>query len=140
MDQVVERSVAQQRFLTTLAVLFSVAALLLAALGIYGVVSYGVDRRTSEIGFRMAPGARASAVLAMVLSQSMRPILAGLVMDMVGAVFVGRPIESLLFETDAHSPLVFAAVAALLTTCIRAGMLFASPAGRPHRSHHRFAA
>jgi putative ABC transport system permease protein len=114
MDQVVGKSVAPQRFLTTLAGLFSLTALLLAALGIYGVVSYTVAGRTSEIGLRMALGAEARNVLGMVLGQGMRPILGGLAAGLVAAAFLGRVLESQLFEVSARDTLVFGGIAALL--------------------------
>jgi predicted permease len=114
MDQVVSKSVAQPRFLTTLAGLFSLTALLLAALGIYGVVSYVVAGRTNEIGLRMALGAEARNVLGMVLGQGMRPIFAGLVVGLAGATLLARFMESLLFEVSARDPLVFLGVSVLL--------------------------
>lgn len=89
--------------------------MLLAALGIYGVVSYTVTGRTSEIGLRMALGAEARNVLGMVLGQGMRPIIVGLVVGLAGAALLGRVLESQLFEVSARDPLVFAGIAILLT-------------------------
>jgi predicted permease len=114
MDQVVGKSVAPQRFLATLAGLFSFTALLLAALGVYGVVSYAVAGRTSEIGLRMALGAEARNVLGMILGQGMRPIVVGLVAGLGGAALLARVLESQLFEISARDPLVYAGVGALL--------------------------
>lgn len=114
MDEVVAKSVAQRRFLATLAGLFSATALLLAALGIYGVVSYVVARRTNEIGLRMALGAEARNVVGMVRGQGMRPIFAGLIVGLGVAALLARYLESLLFGVSSHNPLVFAGVAVLL--------------------------
>ncbi len=114
MDDVVARSVAEPRFLTTLAGAFAVTALLLASLGIYGVVSYAVARRTNEIGLRMALGAEARGVVGMVRAQGMRPIFVGLVAGLAAAALLARFLESLLFEITAHDPLVFVGVAVLL--------------------------
>ena len=114
MSEVVRKSVASERFQSQLAAFFAGAALLLAALGIYGVVSYAVARRTNEIGLRMALGAQSSGVLGMVLGQGMRPVLLGLVAGLAGAAAAGRFIQSLLFEVSAYEPAVFAAVAGLL--------------------------
>jgi putative ABC transport system permease protein len=115
LDDVVAKSVALRRFLTTLAGLFSVTALLLAALGIYGVVSYAVARRTNEIGLRMALGAEARNVVRMVGVQGMRPVAVGLIAGLVAAVLLARVMESLLFEVTAGDPWLFASVAALLS-------------------------
>lgn len=114
MSQVVERSTAQQRFQALMATVFAAFALLLASLGIYGVVAYLAVRRRHEIGLRLALGAEASGVLRLILGQSMRPVLAGLIVGLACAAWLGRWIESLLFDVSAHDPTVFASVAAVL--------------------------
>ncbi|MEZ5393062.1 MAG: ABC transporter permease [Bryobacterales bacterium] len=114
MAQVVDESTASQRFQSLLAAAFAATALLLATLGVYGVVSYAVARRTNEIGLRMALGARAFGVLGMILRQGMQPVLFGLAAGLAAALAAGRLLESLLFEISPRDPLVFAAVALLL--------------------------
>jgi putative ABC transport system permease protein len=108
MAEVVDRSTAEERFQTMLAGIFSAAALLLAALGIYGVVSYSVVKRTKEIGLRMAVGAEAHRIVTMVLGQGIKPILFGLGGGLIGALATARLIESLLFGVSANDPMVLA--------------------------------
>ena len=114
MDQLVEQSVVQERFQSALASGFALAALLLASLGIYGVVSYSVALRTNEIGLRMAIGADAGNVRAMVLRRGLRPILFGLAVGLGVALAVGRLIESLLFGVSSRDPMTFGVTALLL--------------------------
>ena len=114
MDQLVEQSVVQERFQSALASGFALAALLLASLGIYGVVSYSVALRTNEIGLRMAIGADAGNVRAMVLRRGLRPILLGLAVGLGVALAVGRLIESLLFGVSSRDPMTFGVTALLL--------------------------
>ncbi|HUA19360.1 MAG TPA: ABC transporter permease [Bryobacteraceae bacterium] len=97
MEQILDDSVAQQRFETSLILLFAVAGLLLASLGIYGVVSYSVTVRTNEMGIRMALGARGSDVLRMVLRQSLAPVALGLAGGFVVWLAAGRMLASLLY-------------------------------------------
>ena len=108
LEEVLSRSVAQRRFQMLLVVLFAVAALALAALGTYGVLSYAVTRRTGEMGIRMALGAQRRDVLGMVLRQGMMPVLAGLAAGALSAVAIGRYLESLLFQVSPRDPLAFA--------------------------------
>jgi predicted permease len=114
LDEVLSRSVAQRRFQMLLVVLFAVAALALAGLGTYGVLSYAVTRRTGEMGIRMALGAQRRDVLGMVLRQGMMPVLAGLAAGAVSAVAIGRYLESLLFQVSPRDPLAFAVSGAVL--------------------------
>lgn len=114
MAEVEARSTSEQRFQTMLAGIFSALALVLAALGIYGVVSYAVVRRTREIGLRMAVGAEAHRIIAMVLGQGIKPILVGLGGGLIAALLAARLIESLLFGVSATDPLAFGAAILLL--------------------------
>jgi putative ABC transport system permease protein len=114
LEEVLSRSVAQRRFQMLLVLLFSLAALALAAFGTYGVLSYAVTRRTGEMGIRMALGAQRGDVLAMVLRQGMLPVIAGLAAGAVAAVAIGRYLESLLFHVSPRDPLAFAVSGAVL--------------------------
>jgi ABC-type antimicrobial peptide transport system permease subunit len=104
MEEVVDRSVAERRFQLTLMVVFAVSALLVASLGIYGVVSYSVTRRRNEIGIRMALGARQSQLLGLVIRQGMTPVVAGLSAGVVVALILGRAIRGLLFGIEPTDP------------------------------------
>jgi putative ABC transport system permease protein len=115
LEQVMDRSVAQRRFQTTLMSVFAAAALALAVFGAYGVVSYAVARRQSEIGIRMALGADRTNVLRMVLRQAMTPVIAGLAVGAIAALWIGRLIASLLFEVSPTDPVAFATASAALT-------------------------
>ena len=97
MEQVVDESVAQRRFQMNLLLVFALTALLLASLGIYGVVSYSITLRTNEMGVRMAIGARASDILKMILRQAMTPIAIGACAGLVVALIVGRLFAGLLY-------------------------------------------
>jgi putative ABC transport system permease protein len=114
MDERMAESVAPRRFQMTLVLLFAAAALLLASLGIYGVVSYSVGQRTSEMGIRMALGAQPGAISGMVLRQGMAPVAAGLAAGVAAAVAMGRLLGSLLFGVEAADPATIAGVTALL--------------------------
>jgi putative ABC transport system permease protein len=106
---------AQRRFAMTLLTGFAVLSLLLAALGIYGVLSYFVAQQTSEIGVRVALGAQASDVLRLVLSRGMTPVQAGIVLGLLSALALTRLMDKLLFGVSATDPLTFTSVALLLT-------------------------
>jgi putative ABC transport system permease protein len=114
MDQLLSDSLAQQRFTTLLLGAFAALALLLAAVGIYGVVSYGVSRRTQEIGIRMALGAQPGDVSRLIVRQGLTLVLAGAAIGLVGALALSRWIGSLLFEVKPTDPLTFIAVTILL--------------------------
>jgi len=115
MENVVSTSVGQRRFQVELIAGFAVAALLLASLGIYGVVSWSVQRRRNEIGIRMALGASGSAVNRMVVAEGLRPVVLGLAAGVAAALAGGGLLESLLFGVSPRDPATIAAVAVLLT-------------------------
>ncbi|HTV59695.1 MAG TPA: ABC transporter permease [Verrucomicrobiae bacterium] len=114
MNEILSDDVASPRLTLLLLGLFSALALILAALGIYGVISYSVAQRTHEIGVRLTLGAQPVDVLRMVLSQGGKIALAGIVVGIVAAFVLTRLMSSLLFSVSAGDPATFAAVAALL--------------------------
>ncbi len=114
MDEYVSESFSPQRFSALLLTVFAVAALGLAALGVYGVISNAVAQRTHEIGIRIALGARGGDVLRLVVGQGMRPVLLGLGAGLAGALALTRVLESLLYGVSAFDPSVFAGVSLLL--------------------------
>jgi putative ABC transport system permease protein len=114
MGEVLGESVGRRRFQTSLAGVFAVSALLLACLGIYGVISYSVTRRTNEMGVRMALGAPAAGLALMVLRQGMKPVVAGLGVGVLGALWAGQLLGSLLFGVSARDPATISAVVVLL--------------------------
>jgi putative ABC transport system permease protein len=107
-------SVAQERFRTLLLSSFSGIALILAAVGIFGVISYSVSQRTHEIGIRMALGAQPRDMMRLVLGEGILVILIGLAIGLAGSLALTRFLSSLLFGVTATDPLTFAGVAALL--------------------------
>ena len=111
MEDVIYAAQSRPRFLTMLLTIFSSVALILAAVGIYGVISYSVARRTSEFGIRMAMGAQPVSVLFMVLRQGMTLGIAGVAAGILGALALTRLIRGLLFGVDATDPVTFAAMA-----------------------------
>jgi putative ABC transport system permease protein len=113
MEQLMYESVAQPRFRTFLIGLFAALALLLAAVGIYGVMSQMVAQRTHEIGIRMALGAQARDVLGLALRHGMSLAIIGIAIGMAGALALTRLMGSLLFEVSATDPMTFAGVAML---------------------------
>jgi putative ABC transport system permease protein len=114
MDEVVSNSVAQRRLTMLLLTMFAAAALLLAAVGIYGVIAYSVTERTQEIGIRMALGAQRGDVLRMVVRQALVLAIAGIVVGGVGALFLTRLMEGLLFDVKPGDPMTFAVVSSIL--------------------------
>jgi putative ABC transport system permease protein len=114
MQEILAESVGRRRFQTLLAAVFAAAALLLACLGIYGVISYGVARRTNEMGIRMALGAQSSQVALMVLVQGMKPVLGGSLIGVLAALWAGQLLRSFLFGVGARDPATISAVVILL--------------------------
>ncbi len=114
MNQLVSDSVGTRRITLVLLGLFSALALVLAAIGIYGVISYSVAQRTHEIGIRMALGAQHKDVLRMILRQGVKIAVAGVAIGVVVSLGLTQLMSSLLFSVSAADPLTFAAVAILL--------------------------
>ena len=114
MDELMEASTAQPRFRTFLLGSFAGIALLLSAIGIYGVMAYTVSRRTREIGVRMALGARPVDILTLIFGESMTLTLLGILLGLIGAVAVTRVMKSLLFEVTSTDPFTFTGVTLLL--------------------------
>jgi len=106
---------ADRRFLLLLVALFAVAALVLAAVGIYGVVAFSVTRRTQEIGIRMSLGAQRGNILRLVVGEGARMAVFGVVLGIAASFLITRLMSSLLFGISATDPLTFAGVAALLS-------------------------
>jgi putative ABC transport system permease protein len=114
MGEVMANSVSQQRLNMLLLGAFGILALLLAAIGIYSVLSYSVRRRVQEIGIRLALGARLADVLRMVVIEGMKPVVFGVVVGIAGAFALGRVLASLIFSVKPTDPFTFLAAAALL--------------------------
>jgi putative ABC transport system permease protein len=115
MDEWIATSVATPRYRTTLLGLFAALAMVLAATGIYGVMSYSVAQRTHEIGVRMALGARHSKVLGLIVRQGMLLVIIGVVIGVVGAFALTRVLSSLLFGISEKDPITFVVVPVLLS-------------------------
>lgn len=131
MASIESASTAKRRFLMNLVLAFAVAALGMAALGIYGVLAWSTGRRTGEIGIRLALGASAGEVRAMVLRQGMRPVLWGLIVGVAAAFGAGTLLSSLLFEVSAHDMPTYALVVAVtLITALAACWIPAHRASR----------
>jgi hypothetical protein len=114
MEQAVADDTAAQRFAMLLQVVFAIVAMALAAVGLYGVLSYTVAQRTSEMGVRMALGAERMDVQRMVLGQGMGIVAAAVAIGVAGALAAGRLLRTLLFEVSPADPAVYVAVVLLL--------------------------
>ena len=114
METLLEKSVSPRRFTTGLFAGFAALALLLALIGIYGVLSHFVARRHREIGLRMTLGAEASDVVRLVVGEGIRPILLGLAAGLLGAVALSRVLARLLFQVSPTDPLTLFAAPLLL--------------------------
>jgi putative ABC transport system permease protein len=131
MQEIVDTSLAPTRFNTVLLGLFAALALVLAAVGVYGVVSYTVTQRTHEIGIRMALGAKGEDVLGLVLRQGMKLVAIGLVVGLFVAFAATRKLESLVYGVSTKDPWTFAIVAlALAAVALAANFLPARRATR----------
>ncbi len=119
MQQIIGEATASKSFSASLVLAFALLSLMLAAVGLYGVLSYLVTQRVSEIGIRMALGAQRSEVLRLVLVDGLRPVVIGLVIGVAGGASAGMLIRSILFGTRPLDPVVFAAmVGSLLVTAM----------------------
>jgi putative ABC transport system permease protein len=126
-----DRGVATDRLLASLAGAFGLSALLLACVGLYGVLTYSVGRRTSEIGVRMALGASPASVIRLVVNEGLRVAVIGIILGVAAAIAAGRMIESLLFGVSTSDPLTYAGVVAtLLSVATIASLLPARRAAR----------
>ena len=114
LDRQLSSSVAQRRFTTSLIGAFAAGALLLAAIGMYGVIAYGVAQRTREVGVRMALGATERMILRLVLGEGIRLAVIGAIVGVAGALASTRLIRALLFETVPTDPLIFVSTPLLL--------------------------
>jgi putative ABC transport system permease protein len=112
--QIYSAALGSREFNVILLGFFSIAALLLTAAGVFGVMAFSVSRRTSEIGVRVALGANSANVLVMVLGQAMRTVLVGVAIGVAGALAATRTLESMLFGVKANDPVTFGAATALL--------------------------
>jgi putative ABC transport system permease protein len=110
MEEVVATARARPRFLSVLLTIFSAVALVLAAVGIYGLLAYSVARRSKEFGLRMALGAQQQDVLGLVLKQGATMIASGLITGLVAAFALTRLMSSLLYHVRATDPLTFVVV------------------------------
>jgi putative ABC transport system permease protein len=131
LDEQLGSYLAQRRFQTSLLTGFSVVALLMAAVGIYGLIQYSVATRTQEIGLRMALGAEAGHIFRMMIGEGLTLSLTGLALGLVGAWWLGRAGSSLLSGVTATDPLTFTAVSLVLTAVATAACVF--PARRAMR-------
>jgi ABC-type antimicrobial peptide transport system permease subunit len=114
LEQAVARSLGTQRLTNRLLLAFAVTALLLAAVGIYGVMALGVSHRVNEFGIRLALGATPARVLGLVLGQGMRLVLLGLALGLAGAAALTRFLGSLLFRVEALDLVTFGSVSFVL--------------------------
>jgi ABC-type antimicrobial peptide transport system permease subunit len=114
MEEIVTRSLARDRFSALVLGAFACLALILAAVGLYGVVAYVVTQRTNEIGIRIALGADPRGIQRLVVFQSLRAVLIGLGLGLVGAIAVTGILRSLLYEVKPGDPTTFAVVTLLL--------------------------
>jgi putative ABC transport system permease protein len=131
MQERIDASTAEPRFQTRLMGTFSLVALVLSAVGIYGVLAYQVTQRTREIGIRMALGAERRDVLGMVLRRTLVLAGAGVVLGTAGALAVTRVLTNFLFDVKPTDPATFAVVAALLgCVALLAGLIPAQRASR----------
>ena len=111
MPELVAKATARPRFSALLLGLFAAAALMLTVVGLYGVISYGVNQRRREIGIRMALGAQRQNMLAMIIGQGMRPVCVGMLIGMAGAFGLMRLLANQLYEIKPTDPATFGIVA-----------------------------
>ena len=114
MDEVIETGIGNERLTMVLLMGFAALALLMAAIGVFGVTSYSVSQRTHELGVRMALGANPSSVLALVVRQEMGACLIGIVAGVIGAVFLSSLLDSLLFGVAPRDTMTLSVAAGVL--------------------------
>ncbi|HWS73235.1 MAG TPA: FtsX-like permease family protein, partial [Thermoanaerobaculia bacterium] len=131
MDEVVAESIAGSRFEAVLLMVFAGIALLLATMGIYGVISYNVTQRTRELAIRMAIGASAPDVLRLILTRVGSLAAIGVGLGVLGALTLARWLDALLFQVSSADPLMFAFVASLML--VTALLASSAPAKRAAR-------
>jgi predicted permease len=131
MQQIIGRATASRSFSASLVLAFALLSLMLAAIGLYGVLSYLVTQRIAEIGIRMALGAQRSEILRLVLLDGMRPVLFGLALGLLGGAVTGTLIKSILYGTRPLDPLVFTSM--LVSLVLTAAIASAVPALRACR-------
>jgi len=124
LEQLLGRYLTQRRFQTSLLTGFSVVALLMAAVGIYGLIQYSIATRTQEIGLRLAIGAQASDIFRMIIGEGLKLSLAGIAIGLAGAWWLGHAGSSLLFGVTSSDPVTFTTVSALLTAVAIAACYF----------------
>ena len=134
MAETLTRSVAERRFTMLVLGLLGAVALVLAAVGVHGVLSYAVAQRTREIGIRMALGAQPSGVLRLIVGEGLALAAAGAALGTLAAFGLARWMGSLLFGVSPTDPLTFVAVPAVLTLVCADGQLPAGAAGDTRRS------
>jgi ABC-type antimicrobial peptide transport system permease subunit len=110
MEQMVSGSVGRQRFYATLIAIFAGVALVLSAVGLYGVIAYAVSQRTHELGVRVALGATGDRITRMVIGEGLALTAAGIVLGMIGAIAMGEVVSSLLFGITPRDPLTLGVV------------------------------
>jgi ABC-type antimicrobial peptide transport system permease subunit len=126
LEQQFGRYLTQRRFQMSLLTGFSVVALLMAAVGIYGLIHYSVATRTREIGIRMAVGAQPGDIFHIIVREGLQLSVFGLMLGLAGALLVGRAVSSLLLGVTATDPLTFTTVSLLLTAVAAAACYFPS--------------
>ena len=114
LDGVVAKSISQQRFYMLLFAIFAAVAMVLAAIGIFGVLSYAVSQRTREIGIRMALGAREGSVIRLIVVQAMILVVTGVAAGTIAALFLSQTMTKMLFGVTPTDPATFASVAGVL--------------------------
>ena len=123
MDEVLNESVSAERMMALLAVFFAACALLVTGIGLYGTLAYATERRTSEIGIRMALGARRAGVVAMVFKENATVAAAGSGAGLIASVLLSRALASFLYETSPHDPWVLVGSMAALAVIASAASL-----------------
>jgi ABC-type antimicrobial peptide transport system permease subunit len=114
LEQIVDRAAAPRRLITKLLSSFSSCALLLASIGLYGLISYSVAQRTHEIGIRLAIGAQRGDVFRLVIGEGLKLAVTGVVLGLIGSLLVTRVLKSLIFGVSSMDPLIFPITAVIL--------------------------